>query len=578
MKQLVLILLLVIWQVQTNYGTGTGGSSDWSSYCSNNNPCTLGQGDCDSDDECLGTLVCGTNNCKDFHETAANHTDCCTGTGGPGYCKDKLCTLGQGNCDSDDECLGYLICGKNNCNYVHANDSNCCMENSSPTAVQVLVGMENSGNDLLFLGPGSPGTTGSEVLKLPQLNASSCSLPPHPIPNIYGYVATVVTQGTMVCGGCDAKDWPNMTNTCNILTKSGSWISTTSMYLNRLGAAAAWIEGNWWVTGGYAAGATYFSSTEIFSEGSWYPGVNLPDKVWLHCMVSINGTHIFMSGGMNHRGHHIGDTYIYTHSAGFVKQLDMSYPRYSHACALYKGDVWVAGGIGSRYNTIRSVEKFSLQSLTWTMGPSLPVSSTGGQLVEDAGRLLYIGGSNNQDIYEMQNNAWVDVGDLSNSRYFFTALKWESDYCSLTHCLSNVTNELEVAKYPECCDDPVTFANFPTLCRYLTGELEVCPNEKGGHTVSIVTSDGGREVISDSSEMIKFSLEMLECPTEVTRRKRNAGCHSTPIRKLNYCPYVFLNSFWHKGFPQCCCHPVRLYMKDHPRVYKSKCNELLGLK
>merc|ERR1712029_1113304 len=40
--------------------------------------CTEGQGDCDSDDGCAGGLVCGNNNCKDYHYDAAPDDDCCT--------------------------------------------------------------------------------------------------------------------------------------------------------------------------------------------------------------------------------------------------------------------------------------------------------------------------------------------------------------------------------------------------------------------------------------------------------------------------------------------------------------------
>ena len=56
---------------------GTGSGSDWS-YCKNN-VCSLGQGDCDSDSECSGSLICGLNNCRDFHANASFVADCCIG-------------------------------------------------------------------------------------------------------------------------------------------------------------------------------------------------------------------------------------------------------------------------------------------------------------------------------------------------------------------------------------------------------------------------------------------------------------------------------------------------------------------
>ena len=37
-------------------------------------PCELGEGDCDNDGECVGSLVCGTDNCGGIFDSSA---DCC---------------------------------------------------------------------------------------------------------------------------------------------------------------------------------------------------------------------------------------------------------------------------------------------------------------------------------------------------------------------------------------------------------------------------------------------------------------------------------------------------------------------
>ena len=51
--------------------TGTG--NQWS-CCTSSNPCGIGEGDCDSYDECIGELSCGSDNCPlPFSSTA----DCC---------------------------------------------------------------------------------------------------------------------------------------------------------------------------------------------------------------------------------------------------------------------------------------------------------------------------------------------------------------------------------------------------------------------------------------------------------------------------------------------------------------------
>ena len=63
---------------RTSAGTGT--SSDWS-FCSVSSPCSIGQGDCDSDAECSNSLKCGKDNCRDFNPSAIQVADCCVESG-----------------------------------------------------------------------------------------------------------------------------------------------------------------------------------------------------------------------------------------------------------------------------------------------------------------------------------------------------------------------------------------------------------------------------------------------------------------------------------------------------------------
>jgi len=110
-----------------------------SSCCSEEAPCKEKGGDCDNDAECEGSLVCGTNNCRDFQPDAEESYDCCVkpvqlcnGMEGTGNCctGENPCDLGGGDCDSDTDCSGNLVCGYNNCRDFHANAGetyDCCM-------------------------------------------------------------------------------------------------------------------------------------------------------------------------------------------------------------------------------------------------------------------------------------------------------------------------------------------------------------------------------------------------------------------------------------------------------------------
>merc|ERR1719397_715090 len=123
---------------------GTGGTSDWA-FCSSSNLCFEGQGDCDSDSHCQPGLMCGKDNCRDFHPTAHKAADCCmvdistttpAPVGGTGsstdwaFCsKSSPCSEGQGDCDRDNHCQGNLVCGKDNCRDWHPNAekrADCC--------------------------------------------------------------------------------------------------------------------------------------------------------------------------------------------------------------------------------------------------------------------------------------------------------------------------------------------------------------------------------------------------------------------------------------------------------------------
>ena len=128
--------------------------------CSTENPCRVGEGDCDINAECFGDLVCGTNNCQWFDLSWKVTRDCCeasdatattsatteTGTKSPIVMRcnsmtahsecctpDELCGVGEGDCDDNSDCVGNLICGEDNCQIDfdrnwHNADWDCCKE------------------------------------------------------------------------------------------------------------------------------------------------------------------------------------------------------------------------------------------------------------------------------------------------------------------------------------------------------------------------------------------------------------------------------------------------------------------
>ena len=121
------------------------------------NPCAAGEGVCQSNDECKGSLICGYNEgacnsttmpfpltaldscCTDRYRCQGFHTynGCCTA--------DTPCGKGDGDCDSDGQCQGELTCGNDNCSPETGFSStyDCCAWNWSLT-------QHSSGMEYLF--------------------------------------------------------------------------------------------------------------------------------------------------------------------------------------------------------------------------------------------------------------------------------------------------------------------------------------------------------------------------------------------------------------------------------------------
>jgi hypothetical protein len=60
---------------ETDSFTGCDGTvAGWGSCCLPEKPCDVSEGDCDKDDDCLGQLLCGTDNCFNPFPSEA---DCC---------------------------------------------------------------------------------------------------------------------------------------------------------------------------------------------------------------------------------------------------------------------------------------------------------------------------------------------------------------------------------------------------------------------------------------------------------------------------------------------------------------------
>ena len=153
-----------------------GRNVDQGKCCTAGNPCEEGEGDCEDDFECSGSLVCGNNNCKQFGNIFHPKDDCCVKPSfvsssrpassvdiptepkpgqrcaGRNYNGRRCCTPenpcneGEGDCDGPGDggqhdghqgCKPGLVCGSNNCRkfglYYHEKDDCCEKPSSTPS-------------------------------------------------------------------------------------------------------------------------------------------------------------------------------------------------------------------------------------------------------------------------------------------------------------------------------------------------------------------------------------------------------------------------------------------------------------
>ena len=132
-----------------------------------------------------------------------------------------------------------------------------------------------------------------------------------------------------------------------------------------------------WVGGGDRFGGM---ANELFNpEGQWITlpldspyKFNYPDP----CVMPLNSTHLFFSGGTTYNGYSVLDTWILDlENLEWTPSTPMFEPRWRHGCVLtYAGEVIVAGGWNGNFSGygISSVQIFNPVTMEWRESGNLP--------------------------------------------------------------------------------------------------------------------------------------------------------------------------------------------------------------
>ena len=87
------------------------------------------------------------------------------------------------------------------------------------------------------------------------------------------------------------------------------------------------------MSGGFDEDLNRQITTEIFSDGSFFPGPDLPKPLTSHCMAWLNATHISMVGGWGDNGSAVASAYLFNKETEEWTRLgDTIYQHHYHGC------------------------------------------------------------------------------------------------------------------------------------------------------------------------------------------------------------------------------------------------------
>merc|ERR1739844_728987 len=95
--------------------------------------------------------------------------------------------------------------------------------------------------------------------------------------------------------------------------------------------------GGWLVTGGQDLNSNYYNSAMVFKDGAWESRQNLPNALFNHCQVNIQGQ-VIVNGG-RYGQDAMKNTWTLKET-GWEDIGDMAVGRYFHSCAEFSGKLF----------------------------------------------------------------------------------------------------------------------------------------------------------------------------------------------------------------------------------------------
>ena len=145
---------------------------------------------------------------------------------------------------------------------------------------------------LLIIG-GWNGTYLASTELITEDNHLNCNVPSYPIA-LYGHASSVTEDGIVSCGGHSR----SYLNTCQRLTKSGSWVSFPSMKSKRAFFGMKMMNERLWAIGGHGGGQNSMESIDPKNEDEWTKQ-SLRFSVKNHCLSELSNQRLIVTGGLD---------------------------------------------------------------------------------------------------------------------------------------------------------------------------------------------------------------------------------------------------------------------------------------
>ncbi|TRY69011.1 hypothetical protein TCAL_12017 [Tigriopus californicus] len=295
-------------------------------------------------------------------------------------------------CQTDSECNWFTF---------DTSDGTCYHFNSCPTVddscftcVSGESSCENEGNTKFLVVSGDDYNNDTEILELSSWPSGTCSKPDDLIANRYGgFLMTDSTQSPLFCGGRFDQDYFQDCQQFSYGTNQWS-TTTTSMAEKRWLAKSLELSSDqWWITGGFN-GESKLNSTEVFKNGQFSPGPQLPEAAYDHCIVATQNGNAILTGGDTENAFASNRTWKHDWTTGEWSPLpDLAIARTAHACGLTpEGRVFVAGGDWMGGGDLLSTEILTPDMSAWEPGPDLPFGVMRGASVQFQNQALIVGG------------------------------------------------------------------------------------------------------------------------------------------------------------------------------------------